>query len=298
MNTRTSPSLFGGGETLAGRVVVIARAAGPNDELRLRLETLGARVRTWHTLRFLPPASWTALDDALGDLSRFDWVVFTSPRAVEAASSRLPRPGGSATGAAALVPRIAAVGAASARALRSAGWPVDLEGHGPGARGLVETFSPDQVRGRRFLFPAGDLSGSDLVDGLTALGGQVERVEAYRTEIMVPDRDEVASDLREGVDAIVFASPSAVGAVHGALADPFPTALEGVRVVAIGPTTGKALQDRGQHDLTLAEHASRAGLASAVEAALLSTPPSGADLGPIPGPSNKESHDPETSRDP
>ncbi len=77
---------------------------------------------------------------------------------------------------------VAAVGPATADALRRAGVEADLVPAEHSARGLVEAF-PDwaDARSRRVLFPAADLAPATIPDGLARLGWDVRRVEAYRT---------------------------------------------------------------------------------------------------------------------
>jgi len=84
----------------------------------------------------------------------------------------------------------------------------------------------------------------ELLDGLRAAGAEVAAVEAYRT---VPARAEelacLGAWIRAGeIDAVAFASPSAVRAVSAALGAA-SSALAGVLLAAIGPSTAQALRE-------------------------------------------------------
>lgn len=222
---------------LSGRTVAVTRANAPDDALATALESEGARILSWCCLSILPPASPDALTRALANLDRWDWIVVTSPRAAEA----LGAPPGTGT-----TPRIAAVGPQTAAVLESAGWPVALWATGSGALSLGQAMSRlHRLAGSQVLFPAGSRAGTTLEETLTAAGAGVARVEAYRTVLTPPERGCIVSDLARGVDAVTFASPSAVEALGLALKGDLATVLGGTPVVAIGPTTAEPLRKSG-----------------------------------------------------
>ena len=262
---------------LAGVRVVTTRSASGEDRLRALLEMAGARVLAWPTSEYPPPRDPSPLDAALARLGRFDWVVFTSARAVaavgEGRATMAPAAGGPPT------PRVVAVGPATARAATEAGWTVAVEGRGPGARGLAARVAATfPVAGARVLFPAASGAGPTLEEEFTALGARVTRVEAYRTVVTPPPAERVRADLAAGVDAVTFASPSAVEAVDRALGgDPAPRgpahpahagelarALTGIAVACIGPTTAAALERRGVADVRVAAAATLEGVVEAL----------------------------------
>lgn len=223
---------------LSGRVVATTRDGEPGDPLTRKLEAEGATVVEWPTLAFAPPND----EDALHRVRRrvheeaFDWVVFTSARAVTALG-----PGDGVPGTV----RVAAVGHATADALRTAGWRVDETGTND-ARDLAEQMARGaRLDGSRILFPAGSLAGSALEETLGAFGADVARVEAYKTLEVPPDEARVRADLERGVDVVAFASPSAVRSFARALGAAWTEELSGVGVAAIGPSTERALVEQG-----------------------------------------------------
>jgi uroporphyrinogen-III synthase len=160
--------------------------------------------------------------------------------------------------------RTAAVGRATAAVLKQHGWPVDLLPGEPHAAGLVTAFATSGfARGARILYPASSRALPTLAAGLTQLGAQVTTVEAYRTSSGAAlDVDDCRSWIaRDGVGAVTFASPSAVAELEGALGqEDFARLLGRAPAVAIGPTTARALMERG-YTPTLAESATLRGLA-------------------------------------
>jgi uroporphyrinogen-III synthase len=100
---------------------------------------------------------------------------------------------------------------------------------------------------------------------LRQLGAVVTQVEAYRTESASSlDVEDCRSWIARGaIGAVTFASPSAVDELEHALGkEDFDRLLSAATAVAIGPTTAKALTDRG-HAPALAESATLQGLAQA-----------------------------------
>lgn len=186
------------------------------------------------------PSPARVLAEVRARAARSDLIVVTSPRAVRAVwgEERMPP-----------VP-VAAVGRATAAAVREAGGWVQLAGTA-GARRLTGLLQPS-VGGKKILFPHGDLSGPALVAGLRAAGAAVTAIVAYRTRPVAPGADPV--------DAAVFGSPSAVAGWCSA------RTLEGLVPAAIGPTTAAALCDRGHPDVILPDRPDYGRLAAALAA--------------------------------
>src|SRR3989442_2577182 len=104
---------------LAGRRVVITRAAAQASAFARLLSAAGADVLEAPTIAIGPPDSWGPLDAALERLGTFQWVVFTSVNGVAMVGARLAdrRLGWTALAGA----RAAAVGPATAAAPEACG---------------------------------------------------------------------------------------------------------------------------------------------------------------------------------
>lgn len=235
--------------------VVITRAEERDGPLSAELKSLGLAVLIWAAVRVLPTEA-AALEAALGRAESFDWIVFTSRHAVAAVTCRLSAPRAGM--------HTAAVGRATAAVLRQQGWPVDLVPDEPSAAGLIAAFDASGcARGARVLYPASSRALPTLAAGLTELGAEVTTVEAYRTVSGTAlDVEDCRSWItRDAVGAVTFASPSAVTELENALGrEDFQRLLGRTPAVAIGPTTARALTDRG-YTPTLAESATLRGLA-------------------------------------
>lgn len=247
--------------------VVVTRAEERDGPLSTELRSLGLPVLVWAAVRVLP-ADTARLDEALSRADSFDWIVFTSRHGVAAVTGRLPTPPAGV--------RTGAVGRATASVLRQHGWPVDLLAGEPGAAGLVAAFATSgSARGARVLYPASSRALPTLAAGLTQLGAEVTTVEAYRTVAGTAlDVEDCRSWIaRQGVGAVTFASPSAVIELESALGgEDFARLLAAAPAVAIGPTTARALTERG-YTPTLAESATLRGLARTSLHAVRAGPP-------------------------
>jgi len=100
---------------LLGRSVGITRPAGQADEVIARVIELGAEPVLMPTIAIQPPDDTEAVNDVLGRLGEYDWIVFTSANGVAGLLGRLWDRGGDVRQLAGC--RLAAIGSATAEAL-------------------------------------------------------------------------------------------------------------------------------------------------------------------------------------
>jgi uroporphyrinogen-III synthase len=213
-----------------------------------------------------PPEDPGELFDALETLDRMDWVIFTSAHAVEATCA-LPRWRAAAAGHA--LPRVAAVGRATAHRLAELGHHADLVPDVAGAQSLAAAVvgAAGTLEGARVLWPRADMARRDLALALSRAGATVIAPIAYRT---VPAPPETLVPLRHALDqgtldAIAFCSPSSAQHLALGLGQTELASLAGKLVVAsIGPTTSAALASLGLPADVEAAEPSTAHLASAI----------------------------------
>ncbi len=250
---------------LFGVRVLVTRALGQAGELSESLVRMGAEPVEAPLIRIEAPDDWSGVDAALGDLSSFEHVVFTSGNAVEAFFSRLIENGQDARALGGV--RVAAVGRSTADALRRRGIEADYQPDVFRAEKLVETLVEDcDLRDARILFPAADIAGPAVVDGLTAAGASVKRVTVYRTAMEEVLPDGIASMLEDRkIHVAVFASSSAVTAfAQAAGPDRLPQFTGGVRVACIGPATAATAEEAGLNVNVMPDQATIPALVDAI----------------------------------
>ncbi|MCY3555670.1 MAG: uroporphyrinogen-III synthase, partial [Gemmatimonadetes bacterium] len=144
--------------------------------------------------------------------------------------------------------RVAAVGCATAGALRSRGIEADDKPEVFRAEKLVEALAWGRdLPNARILFPAADIAGPAVEEGLTAAGASVTRVTVYRTVLAAGMPGDIASMLEDGkIHLAVFASSSAVSAFAKTAGPDGPQRwTRGVRIACIGPSTAQTAAEAG-----------------------------------------------------
>ena len=251
---------------LSGRRIVVTRARAQASELASRLTELVADVIEAPAI-VIEPADSAPIRDALERLGGYQWLLFTSPNAVEIAWDALLAAGADARRFAGV--RVGAVGQATARALLAHGIAADVIPARSTAEGLADALRdrPD-VRGSRVLFVKADGAGDTLPDTLRQAGVAVDQVVAYRT-VADPSGARAARDAFESgsVDAVTFTSASTVRFFVDAVGGSADVVRE-ARVITMGPVTSAAARSLGFTVHGEAATASIDALVDAVSASL------------------------------
>jgi len=240
-SSRPSPSA----RPLAGRTIVVTRAAAQAQRFTELLEAAGARVIEAPAIVIGPPASWEPLDAALAVLESYTWVVFTSTNGVLMVDRRLAALG---LGWAAMAGRrVAAIGPATADALREHDVRVDVVPAEYRAEGLVARLRALLSASDRVLLPRAAQTRDVLVTELRALGVQVTEVAAYATRKAESGSTRLAESLANGaVDAVTFTSSSTARNFAEAFTEEERRAWRGrVAVASIGPITASTAAEYG-----------------------------------------------------
>jgi len=247
---------------LTGQSVVVTRAEEQADDLSAALERLGADVIRCPAIAFGAMPDMQPLRDSLDRLAGYDWIIFTSSNGVrffadEFAGRTLPAE-----------VRLAVVGSSTAEAARARLKEPDLIPDRFDAEHLLRAFS--DTHGRRFLLPQAEAARPALADGLARRGASVDAIPIYRTVAGNPP-DAVLDEIRGGVDALTFTSPST--AVHFAdlLGDDADRVAGQAAIVCIGPVTAAAVRRLGWSVDAVAEPHTAEGLTDAVARVLYGT---------------------------
>ena len=232
-----------GESALAGRRVLVTRAAHQAGKLSEGLRAEGITPVEVSVLEIAPPASFESLDNALRNLSRFGWVIFTSANTVRALALRLPEIGIHAIASRDI--KVAAVGEATAAAARNAGWTVSVVPESYVAESLIAALG-DRISGARVLLARASVARDVIPDALRAAGATVDVVESYRNVLPEAAPEQLRSALAAGLDAATFTSTSSVTHLaKAAKAAGMSFPLDGVAAVSIGPITSRTLRESG-----------------------------------------------------
>src|SRR5216117_1519589 len=171
---------------LTGRRVLVTRARDAADALTTALAAHEARPILFATIEVRPVEDLKPLDAALSRLDRFGWIALTSANAVAVFFDRAAERGAAIPAAA----RIAAVGSATARAVRGRGARVDF---------VPSEFTGERlgrelgdVAGTRVLIPCAALTREALAVELGRRGAILDAIPVYHTLPAAPDRDGLA----------------------------------------------------------------------------------------------------------
>ena len=270
--------------------VLVTRDPASSRELTGLLRDRGYNVRVAPLLEAQLPEDTTALRSVLERAARPQvptWLTVTSANTVLALAAVASDPGwgGALERARASTPRlsVAAVGRATASALRKAGIGVDFtpQREQSAAGMLAEWPDASASTGEAALVPASELASPTLADGLTERGYEVSTAVAYRM-VPAPAATRLHTDVGSAQDPPVLAADAArdqcargeFGAVVAtapsrvaALLDDQPRPPDETKWVAIGEPTAAALRLRGLAPV-VADDPSPVALVAAVDRAL------------------------------
>lgn len=257
--------------TLAGKRVVLTRPEGEaTAALRAALEARGAAVLEIPLLEVEYTADTAALDDTWAAMGQFDWLLFTSANGVRGFFERFFESFNDIRGLG--LARIACVGEATAAAVRALHLNVDFLPVEATAAGLArELDAAENLSSLRVLVVTGDKNTDALTRTLEEKSEAiVHTLAVYATmENDAGQLDATDAFRRQGADAILFASASAVDSfVAQAKRLALAKNAHHPKAVAIGPSTSDALREHGIPVAGVAAAPTPESFAEAVVAAL------------------------------
>ncbi len=248
---------------LQSKGVVVTRPREQAGDLVSALQEAGARPILFPAVQIEAPENWQSLDDALHQLDRFDWVIFTSRNAVAFALSRLQSrnmqwPQGH---------RIAAVGRETAKALREFGLQVDLVPKKFSSEGLLDSPELAAVQGQRMALFVGDQGRELLEKILRERGAQIDKVLCYQRTIPGANPTPLLHAWARGeLDAVTLTSPEIFNNFYQMIGGLGQRWLKNTPLIAISPLTAEAITAVGLPEPWVAPEASTAGIMMALEA--------------------------------
>ena len=253
--------------SLQGMRVVVTRPREQADDLCRSLAAAGAVPLAVPMVRIAPMEDTGALDAAIDRLSSYRWLAFTSANGVEFFMKRLQAMRTEARWAGA--PLVGAVGPGTAAALGRHGVRVDLVPAVHSGAALAVAMleaAPEGLAGDRLLLPRAQDGREDAAAILRQHRAIVDDIPVYRTRACAPSAEDLAL-LEAGVDAVLFASSSAVSAWcdQAITVVQLAAAAAGAVIACIGPATASTARERGLRvDVEAPTHTAE-GLVAALE---------------------------------
>jgi uroporphyrinogen III methyltransferase/synthase len=257
---------------LAGKRILITRAAAQSEALARELSARGAIPVVVPLVAFAEPEDFAPLDRALDQINHFDWIIFTSAQAVRAVAKRAMETQGILLRTSTPI-RVACVGPVTAEAARNASLRVDHVASAHNGVALADELG-SRLSGAKVFLPRSDRANPDLPTALKRHGAQVTEVIAYRTlRPAEVDSSNLKSLADSETDAVLFFSPSAVHHFAELLGAELLRQLQDkLAITAVGPVTAKALREEGVARAVIAANTTAASVIEALERHFACTP--------------------------
>lgn len=246
---------------LAGKTILVTRAASQSNNFRQLLEDKGATVIEMPALVIQNPSSWDSLDKAIANLAEFNWLILTSANAVEYFLKRLNDLGKNIESLKGI--KIAVVGKKTAEFLAKYNLKADFIPPNFVADSLIENF-PEFLADKKILFPRVETGGREvLVEELSKQGAKIIEVAAYQSGCPTEIDSTAWQALQKGIiDIITFASSKTVKNFHQLVISASENnpeiinfLLQNILIASIGPETSKSCyQLLGKVDIEAEEY--------------------------------------------
>jgi uroporphyrinogen III methyltransferase / synthase len=253
---------------LFGKRVLVTRARSQASKLVKQLEDLGAEVLEYPTIEIVAVRDPAPLDEALRNVAKYDWMMFTSSNAVRGISARMQAIGIDSRALAHL--KFGVNGPSTARALAEIGIAADAIPEQYLASAMVELLKEQNIAPANVLFPRSEIGRETLANGLKELGANVDEVVAYSTESPSDTGDLARAAYEEGIDFTTFTSSSTVRNLVD-LVGGSPDLINTSKTVVIGPITADTAKELNVNIDIQAEEQSIAGIVEAITAYVSAT---------------------------
>jgi uroporphyrinogen III methyltransferase/synthase len=250
---------------LAGKRIVVTRAAASSKSLSQPLEQLGAQIVEIPTIEIRDPDTWQPLDSALRTLHEFDFLLLTSANAVEKLLGRFESAGRALPDLAHL--KVGAIGPATTAVLTRAGIHVDFVAAAYRAEGLleaVEKFQGGSLKGKSFLIPRAKVARDFVPRALRERGARVEVVDAYVTELPVLAPGVLEAALSPLPSLVTFTSSSTAANFARLIGDHGVMDPTEVKAASIGPVTSRTARRLGFDVVVEAAESTASSLVEAI----------------------------------
>ena len=241
---------------LFGKGVLVTRPREQAPALSNLLAEQGAEPIECPTLEIRPPESWGPVDEAIQELSTYDWVIFTSVNGVKAFMGRLwfHQKDARVLGKA----RVCCIGPQTKAEANRWGILADLVPQEFQAEGILEALGGLEIKNQRILIPRAKVARELLPEQLAERGAYVRVVHGYQTVPPQAEREPIANRFRnQDIQYLTFTSSSTVKNFCQLFTDrqEMHKLTQHAIVACIGPITAQTVQSEGLSvDIVAAEN--------------------------------------------
>jgi uroporphyrinogen III methyltransferase/synthase len=209
-------------------------------------------------IRIDEPANWSPVDEALGSMEQYDWLVFSSSNGVDYLLRRLFEIGHDVRRLGGV--KLAAIGAGTAERLSDYHLNADLVPDTYTAEALAESLVP-YAEGKRFLLARASRGREVLAEALRDAGGDVTQVVVYSSVGVEHPDPRIAEALEEGEIHWVTVASSETARSLDRL---YGSALNNAQLASISPLTSAVLRELGHEPVVEATAHTMQGIATAI----------------------------------
>ncbi len=215
------------------------------------VEAMWDRMKKLPEARKLLNSSWATqklYESSLkiGKSFESSWKTQKSLKSSWKSGASAPRSRGENEGALAPVPRVAAIGPATKKAIEQRGWSVDVVPKEYVAESVVRSLK-GKVKGKRVLLVRAKVARDVIPRELRRAGAHVDVIEAYETVVPPTSRRSLQAALKnpsKRPDVVTFTSSSTVKNFIGLMGKRrVANVVAGIKMASIGPVTSATLRE-------------------------------------------------------
>ena len=245
--------------------VLITRPRAQSETFGEALKTAGFEPIYFPVIEIRPIKNNPELDQAMKNLAKYDWVVFTSVNAVDVVfdviAKQSPSSFGRGQGEGI---KVVAIGPKTTEALRKYNIEPDFVPEEYVAEAILPSLG--DLHGKWVLLPRAEIARKSLPEAIVKAGGTAHEIVVYQTLPAVVDMEGLDA-LKSGVDIITFTSASTVENFAAIMSQ---NKLDPVNLpnnplfACIGPITAQAAREEGLVNIVVAKEYTTDGLIEAI----------------------------------
>jgi len=245
---------------LKGKTIISTRALEPGDTLPDILKACGAKLLPLPMIEIVPTQLDPLIAEKLNQLDSYDWIIFTSKNGVSNFFKHLIDVKGNTELPKTL--KLAVIGYKTALELEYYGYAPTLISDGNTSEELMNQFygkyNPVNLN---ILLALGNLADNAIINRLSP-ANQLQRIDVYQTVKPLNADPEIIDLLKNDLyDLIVFTSPSTFNHFCSFYQK---EEIGKLKMVSIGTTTTRAIQEAGFEPLFTAKKSSAEGIKDAI----------------------------------